>query len=508
MVCLISGYGVPCDQNIIMLLLLLILGLVTYLVLRPSVTRITRTPVWILWLVMMAPAFIWSGWVMIYGKQAPIPALLVIIPFIVCPCLYWILVHIGRQYPTPEDAGSETDSSVSETTKTREPLSPISQSEETKLRACFPWSVFPLHDVEYRPQAVICRGQLRSQPDIAYQTVREKIEANFGDRFLVIFQRDLSDQPLFALVPNPQRHPDGTPKSDQDLLSQPLLALALMVITLFTTTVAGSTIMGISNQDWQNDPSLLLTGFPYAVALMAILGVHELCHYLTARYHQIQVTPPYFIPVPFFLGTFGAFIQTRSPYPHRRALFDVSVAGPWAGLLVTIPLLFWGFAHSEVVDIVPEKSGILTFNALNPRFSMFLAILAKLALGDALSRGMAINLHPVAIAGYIGLVISAFNLLPIGSLDGGHMVHAMFGQRLSLIIAQTTRFLMLFVALIQSEFMILALLLFLLPLNHEPALNDVSEVDDIRDIIGLITLAVLLTIILPMPRLLTQQLFN
>lgn len=489
-----------------MLFLLLILGLVTYLVLRQSVTRITRTPVWVLWLVMMAPAFIWSTWVIIYGKQTPIPTVLVIIPFIVCPCLYWVLVHIGRQYPMVEDGENDSESPGSGTTKNEESLSPISESEEATLRTCFPWSVFPLQNLEYRPQAVICRGHLRSPPEVAYETVREKIEENFGDRFLVIFQRDLGDKPLFALVQNPHRRLNSTSKSDQDLLSQPLLALALMVITLFTTTVAGTTIMGVSHQDWQADPALLLTGLPYAVALMTILGVHELTHYGTAKSHGIEVTPPYFIPVPFFLGTFGAFIKMRSPVPHRKALFDVSVAGPWGGLLVTIPLLIWGLAHSQVVDVLPDKSGILTFNALNPKFSIFMTILAKIALGGTFMGDMAINLHPVAIAGYVGLVVSAFNLLPIGQLDGGHMIHAMFGQRLSVIIGQITRFLILFLALIQSEFMILAILLFFLPLNDEPALNDVSELDNLRDAIGLITLGLLLMILLPVPPMLAPLL--
>ncbi|MEB3885494.1 site-2 protease family protein [Lyngbya sp. CCY1209] len=498
-----------------MLLLLLILGLVTYLILRRGVTRITRTPIWLLWLVMMAPALIWSAWMLVHGTQTPIPSWLVVIPFVACPCLYWVLVQMGRQPPPEGETDDRAPSPTADAAtpqpaipklpeKAAPPPPPITPKEEEKLRTCFPWAVFPLQNLEYRPQAVICRGQLRSQPEVAYKTVRENIEANFGDRFLIVFQKDFGDKPLFALVQNPYRRTAGPPKPDRDLLTQPLLALALLVITLFTTTVAGTVLMGVTNQDWQADPALLGTGLPYALALMAILGVHEGAHYLSARSHGIKVTLPYFIPVPFFLGTFGAFIQTRSPIPNRKALFDVSIAGPWAGLLVTIPLLIWGFAHSEVVSVLPEEAGILTFNALDPSFSILLTVLGKVALGDALTATGAIDLHPVAIAGYIGLVVSAFNLLPIGQLDGGHMVHAMFGQRTSLAIGQITRFLVLFLALVQQEFLILAVLLFFLPLNDEPALNDVSELDDLRDFIGLITLGVLLTILLPLPNALAQ----
>ncbi|MFZ4443456.1 MAG: site-2 protease family protein, partial [Planktothrix agardhii] len=473
----------------IMLFWLIILGLMTYWLLQRGVAQITRTPVWLLWLVMMTPAFIWGTWIWIYD-QKPIPAELVIIPFIVCPCLYWFLVQWGRlPPPSPESDIATPKNSILPLEKPSLPR-PLDQQEEDILRSCFPWTVFPLHNIEYRLQSVICRGQLRSNPDRAYQTIRDNIKAKFSDRFLIAFQQDLQDKPFFALVPNPYQEKADSIQSQP--LSQPILALCLFLITLFTTTVAGVEMADIPLDDWQDNPSLLLAGLPYSIALMVILGIHESAHYLTARWYKINATLPYFIPIPFWLGTVGAFIQMRSPFPHRQALFDISIVRVLSGFIISLPLLILGLSQSTVVPFDPKISGFLNFESLNPSFSFLLTVLSKLILGAGLTSEHAINLHPVAIAGYLGLMITAFNLIPIGQLDGGHIVHAMLGQKTSLIIGQVARFLILILGLIHSEFLIFALLLFFFPLQDEPALNDVSELNNIRDIIGLSTLGLLL----------------
>ncbi|WP_254172129.1 site-2 protease family protein [Planktothrix agardhii] len=487
----------------IMLFWLIILGLMTYWLLQRGVAQITRTPVWLLWLVMMTPAFIWGTWIWIYD-QKPIPAELVIIPFIVCPCLYWFLVQWGRlPPPSPESDIATPKNSILPLEKPSLPR-PLDQQEEDILRSCFPWTVFPLHNIEYRLQSVICRGQLRSNPDRAYQTIRDNIKAKFSDRFLIAFQQDLQDKPFFALVPNPYQEKADSIQSQP--LSQPILALCLFLITLFTTTVAGVEMADIPLDDWQDNPSLLLAGLPYSIALMVILGIHESAHYLTARWYKINATLPYFIPIPFWLGTVGAFIQMRSPFPHRQALFDISIVRVLSGFIISLPLLILGLSQSTVVPFDPKISGFLNFESLNPSFSFLLTVLSKLILGAGLTSEHAINLHPVAIAGYLGLIITAFNLIPIGQLDGGHIVHAMLGQKTSLIIGQVARFLILILGLIHSEFLIFALLLFFFPLQDEPALNDVSELNNIRDIIGLSTLGLLLLIILPMPSVIAQLL--
>ncbi len=496
---------------------LILLGLITYVVIRRSVAHLTRTPVWLLWLVMMIPALTWVGWVLLNGQQRPIPTVLVIIPLVVSPILYWVLVQQGRltppdATPKPEDLTlpEAVAESPPEVAPQATPLRPITKAEESQLHGCFPWSVYYLQDIEYRPQAVVCRGQLRTHPEVAYERVRHNIQQLFGDRFLVVFQDGSNGKPFFALVPNPQagNHPAT------DALNRTWTALGLLLITLFTTTLAGVALAGVAAETAQRDPSLLLHGLPYAIALLTILGTHEMGHYLTARYYRLRATLPYFIPVlpfSFFpLGTLGAFIQIRSPMPNRKVLFDVGIMGPIAGWVVSLPFLLWGISHSQVVPLSTEltRTGGFSFQELDPKISLLLMLITKGVWGSELGLNSAIALHPVAIAGCIGLVVTALNLMPVGQLDGGHIVHAMYGQRVGAAIGQIARLLILLLSLLQPYLLIWAIILFFMPTVDEPALNDVSELDSWRDGFGLLALGLLVLIVLPTPTIVSRWLLG
>jgi membrane-associated protease RseP (regulator of RpoE activity) len=485
---------------------LLLLGVFTFIVVRRSVGGITSTPVWLLWLVMMMPAFTLAAWVAVNGSEEPAPTGLLLGLFVACPILYWVLLQWGRSpapKPTPSDPAVITPAVTPQPTKPV--LRPIDKDEEVTLQRCFPWTVYYLQNIEYRPQAMICRGQLRASPTEAYETVQTNIRNNFGDRFLVVFQESLSGQPVFALVPNPKAQADV--RQPPKKLARPGLALGLLLVTLFTTMAAGAYLAGVTEAQLQDSPRLFFQGLPYALALMAILGCHEMGHYLMARRYRMDVTLPYFIPVPFFLGTFGAFIQLKSPLPNRRALFDVGIAGPLAGLVVTLPLLLWGLSLSSVVPVPEDGASLLNFEALDPKASLMLALLSKLMLGADIGADQAIHLHPVAIAGCLGLVVTALNLMPVGQLDGGHIVHAMYGQRTGAIIGQVSRLLVLLLVFVHPELLLWAVLLFFIPAVDEPALNDVSELDDRRDMLGLLALTLLVMIVLPAPPILARVLF-
>jgi len=500
------------DNMAFWFLIIPLLGLATYLMMQHSVAHLTRTPVWLLWLVLMTPAFLLSGWTLMYGAKQPPPPTLIIWSLFICPLLYWTLFQWGRQAPrdTQIQAPAEASESQPAIQPTPEPiLRPIEQKEEIQLRDCFPWSVYYVQNIEYRPQAVICRGQLRTQASNAYQQIKTNIESQFGDRFVLIFQEGLNGQPFFVLVPNTQAAKQtNTPRDEQERLTRPGLALLLLIATLLTTTLVGVEIAGVTLPPlWQIsslfkvlfNPDVLFKGLPYALGLMTILGIHELGHYLTAKFYNIRSTLPYFIPVPFFLGTFGAFIKMRSPIPNRKALFDISIAGPIAGFIVTLPLIIWGLAHSDVVSLT-EKTRLLNPDALSPKYSILVALLSKLALGSQLTTQSALDLHPVAVAGFLGLIVTALNLMPVGQLDGGHIVHAMFGQRTALVIGQIARVLLLLLALVREEFLLWAIILLFMPLSDQPALNDVTELDNKRDIFGLLAMVLLIIIILPLPQ--------
>ena len=488
-------------------LLLLFLGWLTFAMVKRNVGQLTRTPVWLLWLVMMLPALVVATWSVVNPTGEPLPLGVLLALFVICPIAYWLLVQWGRR-PGAPSLGAQAPASLpieSQDRSAKPLLRPIDKTEEIALKDCFPWSVYYLQNIEYRPQAMICRGQLRAAPTLAYETIRDNVRRRFGDRFLVIFQEGLQGKPIFALVPNPQFQVDRSSRPDR--LTRPGLALGLLLATLFTTTAAGTYLAGISEGQLQDNPTLIWHGLPYALSLMVILGCHEMGHYLTARRYSMRATLPYFIPVPFFLGTFGAFIQLRSPVPHRRALFDVGIAGPLAGLVVALPLLWWGLGQSTLVSMPEDSSRLLNFNAFNPTISILVALVAKLVFTDSLTLNQAIHLHPLAISGCLGLLVTALNLMPVGQLDGGHIVHAMYGQRMASVVGQISRLLVLFLAFIHSELLIWAILLFFIPAVDEPALNDVSELDDRRDLLGLVALALLVMIILPLPPPLAQLLF-
>ncbi|MEM1426860.1 MAG: hypothetical protein AAGF75_09950, partial [Cyanobacteria bacterium P01_H01_bin.130] len=538
----------------------------------------TKTSVWVLWLVMMTPALIWTTWVMVYGNDRPLPMALAVVPFLVCPVLYAVLVQRGRRERSPDTSdssqdtappSSEINASGKASGKASDPSSSTGSSQEAqalatlrmamegklettiprlldrqeqeRLEACFSWSTFYLRQVEYRPQAAICHGQLRTNPDAAYATIGQKLSQAFSDRFILLLQEGQHGKPFFAIVPNPHAQPSPQPASSQPNEtgnqgitpsgslppSQPshqptpvtssssrapstdstqwlvdyqiILALALLALTLLTTTLMGAELL--NNQTvLQRDWDFLRSGIPYSLSLVAILLAHEGSYYLAARSHRIPVTLPYLIPIPAFLGTCGVFSHLHGPIPDRKSLLDMSVAGPWGGLLLSLPLLGWGLSQSNLVplDAVPN---LFNVNALDPRYSLLLFLTSKIALPSFPAPSQGIALHPIAIAGYAGLWFTAIKLLPIGSFCGGRIIHAMVGQRIGAIVGQITRLVLLALSLVRTEFLIIALALFFVPAGDRPALNDVSALDNYRDFAGLITLVLAALILLPAPRL-------
>jgi Zn-dependent protease len=271
---------------------------------------------------------------------------------------------------------------------------------------------------------------------------------------------------------------------------------ALLLLTFVTTTWAGASHQGVNLLD---DPGRFAIGLPYSVGLLLILGAHELGHYFAARRHRIQVTPPYFIPAPFALGTFGAFISMRGPVPDRRALFDVAVAGPLAGLAFAIPALLFGLRHSRVV--VNDAGPALTHAGVEIGSSFLMATLSNLALGPTAVEGHQLLLHPLAFAGWLGLLVTALNLLPIGQLDGGHIAHALFGSRRSHTISVVALFALFFLALfVWPGLMMWAFIVFFLAGTHDtPAVDDLTPLGPLRQALGCFAFALLAFILIPVP---------
>jgi membrane-associated protease RseP (regulator of RpoE activity) len=432
------------------------------------------------------------------------PLGLLIAAFVLSSVTYFILLSLNprRELP-PQSSTDNTDEPAKLPSQAAETTKLLNTEEQSRLQTCFPWSTYYLQNIDYRPQAVICRGQLRSEPEKAYQDIQKNVQAEFGDRFLVVFQMGAMNQPFFALVNNP--HAKRIDKVQP--LARPGLALGLLLITLITTTVMGTTFFypEFTEEMLVKNPAVLLRGLPYGIALVFILGCHEFGHYFAARYYKMKTTLPYFIPVPFLYGTLGAYIQLRIPAPHRKGLFDVGIAGPLAGFVITLPILIWGLFLSSL-EPLPDKPSFLT---PDPKFSIFFSVLCRGIFGTELSTNVGVSLHPLALAGLLGLAITALNLMPVGQLDGGHIIHAMYGQRTSVIVGRITQLIVLLLAFVNPVvWSIWALILLFMPIVDEPALNDVSELDNVRDGLGLMALLLLLLIVLPVPGGLEQFLFT
>lgn len=330
------------------------------------------------------------------------------------------------------------------------------------------------------------RGPLKEPPEVAF----EKLKQASGPQAVPFVQEDEQLGAAVVLVPR------AVEQAAVKRRVFPWVNWLLFALTLVTTTWAGAAHEGVN---LLREPGRFAVGLPYSLGLLAILGVHELGHYFMARRHGIHVTPPYFIPVPFALGTFGAFIQMKSPTENRRALFDVAVAGPLAGLVVAIPALVVGLRYSQIIpgdpSIQPHMMGGTSVGS-----SILFALLAKLSLGDALQYGHILRLHPLAFAGWLGLFITALNLIPVGQLDGGHMARAMFGSRVGRTIGSVAMWTLVLLALfVWPGLFMWVLIVFFLAGRGTPPLNDVTPITSGRRWVGYATFLILALILAPLP---------
>lgn len=268
--------------------------------------------------------------------------------------------------------------------------------------------------------------------------------------------------------------------------------LGMLLLTIVTTVFFG----GAYNwSQYVGEPLLsadaILNGTVFfTLPLLAILGFHEMGHYVVAKHYKMQASLPFFIPSIPPLGTFGAFISMRDPLPSRRALLDVGASGPLVGFAIAIPVtlagLFLTAAHPHALLPVAGEFQIVNGSL----FYNFLSLFFPLPPGVAP--------HPLAFAGWVGLFVTAINLLPAGQLDGGHIARALLGERQSLISWGALGLLVLMGAYYTGWF-IFAFLILLIGVRHPPPLNDLSRLDAGRTVVGIAAVAILLTTFVVQP---------
>jgi membrane-associated protease RseP (regulator of RpoE activity) len=269
----------------------------------------------------------------------------------------------------------------------------------------------------------------------------------------------------------------------------------LLLATLGTTTIAGCLWIGVRPRSLD----ALSHGLPFSLTLLGILLAHESGHYLMCRFYGVDASLPYFVPAPphiFWFGTFGAFIRIRARFPDRRSLFDIGAGGPWAGFVVALVALIIGLRLSSIGAVPPPGAGIEFGD------SILTKLLARLVLH---ADSDTIYLHPVALAGWFGLFVTALNLLPVGQLDGGHVLYAAMGRRTWLLPVAVIAVLLWLGVYFWQGWIIWAMIGSLMLRNgHPPTIDDDTPLDPRRRLAALASVVLLVLTFVPEPlRLMT-----
>jgi len=390
--------------------------------------------------------------------------------------------------------------------------------------------IFRVEDVtagEPKEWIVRYRGRLITDDTVAaYDQLAESVRPY---NITPLFRKEPGDKQVIFLVQSPIIPRFG---------SRIYINIILFIITLFSIMLMGVDIPpGVVADGSGTIPYLFLhifSGWPFALSMMGILFAHEMGHYVMCRYYKVPATLPFFIPAPLLspLGTFGAFIMMRGIPKNKRVLFDVGVAGPIAGLVIAVPVLFIGLSLSHLGPIGPAAQGVSGFlegNSLFYLFSKYVVfgrLLPEPVSMDGLSpflywlryfltahpipfNGMDVMLHNVALAGWAGLLVTALNLVPVGTLDGGHVAYGLFGEKarkifpiaMGVLIALT--FLpVLFTRSLGSfnfSWLLWIFILFWLGNVRTQPLDDITPLDGKRRALGFFMLFVFLLVFTPIP---------
>jgi membrane-associated protease RseP (regulator of RpoE activity) len=359
------------------------------------------------------------------------------------------------------------------------------------------------------------RGRLLINSDQAYSRLAPVFSA---EDMLLLFRAEGDEQVILAV-----------PGHTQPRRSNPWVNVVLFGLTLVSVVVAGAIYAyrgpatGPTAAILQGLLRAIPEGAPFAGGLLTILLAHEFGHYLAARFHSTAVSLPYFLPFPgSTFGTMGAFIQLKEPPKNRRVLLDIGLAGPLAGFVVALPILLLGLALSEIGSL-PATLGQAQGQGLEGNSVLYLAakylvtgelLPAPVSYGDVhpvlywiryLLVGLPIPLaardvllHPLAWAGWAGLLVTALNLIPAGQLDGGHVLYVLAGRKAVRLVPFIVVGLAL-LGLVWYGWWLWAGLIFLLGRTHAQPLDDLTPLDPRRRVLAILGLILFVLVFTPVP---------
>jgi membrane-associated protease RseP (regulator of RpoE activity) len=402
--------------------------------------------------------------------------------------------------------------------------SPVQRTAE-RLEAAVA-DMFTVQDVMLgipgQPETIRLRGQLQIPSDQAYPRIASRVR-EMG--YTAVLRHEPEHQ-LDVLLLLPGVMPQESPSR---LWLNGLLFVLTVLATLFVGTFWSDQVPPEADLLWIL--THLWIGWPFALSLMVILTGHELGHYFAARYYKVPVSLPYFIPMPIPpLGTMGAFIVMKGQSINRRQMLTVGAAGPLVGFVLAVPILILGLSLSTVEPMASPEPGMMIFLEGNSilyvllKFALFGQILPGsgatptilAALGEVgaalmgtfpIDSGYDVFIHPVALAGWAGLLVTAFNLLPVGQLDGGHVLYSLVGQRARKLTWPIIGLLVLMGFLFWQGWLLWAALIFLFGQSHPDPLDDVTRLDTPRKIVAIVVLLIFVMTFTPLPmRILSGEL--
>ncbi len=357
------------------------------------------------------------------------------------------------------------------------------------------------------------RGQLLDEDSAAaYDRLADSLKTH---SITPLFRIEEGRQVIYLAPAQPEPKPDKVSTN-----------IILFVLTVFSVMSAGAQPKGPIPTDFLGQLLVLgkaiFTGWPFALSLLGILVAHELGHYFMSRYHKTPATLPYFIPFPFSpLGTLGAAIIMRAIPKNKRILFDIGIAGPIAGLIVAIPVLFLGLSLSTLGTIEPSPNGFIEGNSLLYLFAKFV-VFGQLLPAPVEPQGISywiqyfftgqpvpfggidVFIHPVAFAGWAGILVTALNLIPVGTLDGGHVVYGLFGDKARKAFPFII-FLLIVLGFFWSGWWMWAVLLFWLGRVHAEPLDQITTLDASRRGLALLMIIIFLLVFMPVPFVVLAQ---
>lgn len=385
------------------------------------------------------------------------------------------LNDLSNNYKDNNISPQKTEQIVSE-------IIPIDEEDLKVIKTIFGIDTFFTTETIAYQEGVIFKGNLRGEPDIVHQKLTQKLTDNLADKYSLFLVETPEGKPVVIVLPSSNNPQPST-------LAQKNLALVLFLATIFTSLEAISLLQGF---DLVNNWGRYKESIPLTVGLWIILIAHEMGHRIVAKGYNLRLSVPFFIPN-WQIASFGAITRFESLLPNRTALFDISLAGPAVGGIVSVLMLITGLILSHAGSGFQIPTGFF-------HGSILVGCLAKLFLGSALESSF-VDIHPLTILGWLGLVITALNLMPAGQLDGGRIVQAIYGRK----IARRTTI---------ATLMVLGIVTLTNPLNsiplywgivilflqrdlERPSLNELTEPDDTRAVWALVALFVTLLILIP-----------